>query len=151
MAEREVRLVGVDPGVLQRVRLELRVEPDAAALLPQVEEVAAGLGDALDGLAQLRPAVAALAPEHVSGEALAVGADQRHAALVRRMGGSAIAEREGEVLPAVDEPVEAEHPSVRRVPVGEPQGQLDLGADRRRRESRQHPVAHRSWNRDERA
>ena len=80
VAQREVRLVGVDPGVLQRVRLELRVEPDAAALLPQIEQVAAGVGDALDGLAQLRPAVAALAPEHVSGEALAVRADQRHGA-----------------------------------------------------------------------
>ena len=34
----------------------------------------------------------------------------------------AIAEPEGEVLPAVDEPVEAEHAGGRGVPVGEPQG-----------------------------
>ncbi len=79
VAQREVRVVGVDPGILQRVRLELRVEPDAAALLPQVKEVAAGLGDALDGLAQLRPAVAPLAPEYVAGEALAVGAASANA------------------------------------------------------------------------
>ena len=79
VAEREVGLVRVDTGVLQRVRIELRVEPDAATFLPQVEEVAAGRCDALDGLAQLRPAVAPLAPEHVSGEALAVGANQRDA------------------------------------------------------------------------
>jgi hypothetical protein len=58
VAERDVGLVRVEPGVLQRVRVELRVEPDPAALLPQVEQVSAGGGDALDGLAQLRPAVA---------------------------------------------------------------------------------------------
>src|SRR5215468_4960498 len=32
MAQRDVCVVGVDARVLQRVRLELRVEPDAAAL-----------------------------------------------------------------------------------------------------------------------
>ena len=77
VTQREVRVVGVDPGVLQRIGLELRIEPDATALLPQVEEVAAALGDALDGLAELQPAVAPLAPEYVAGEALAVGADER--------------------------------------------------------------------------
>ena len=68
------------------------------------------------------------------------------------MRGRAIAEREREVLPTVDEPVEAEHTGVGRIPVGEPQRQLDLGADRRRRESHQHPFPRSaSWNRDERA
>ena len=41
VAEGEVGLVGVEAGVLQRVGVELGVEPDAAALLPQVEQVAA--------------------------------------------------------------------------------------------------------------
>ncbi len=132
VAQGEVCVVGVDPGVLQRIGLELRIEPDAAALLPQVEEVAAGLGDALDGLAELQPAVAPLAPEYIAGEALAVEADQRHPAVIRGMRSRAIAEREREVLPTVDEPVEAEHTRVGRIPVGEPQGQLDAGADRRR-------------------
>src|SRR5579862_8157200 len=105
VAEREVRLVRVDTGVLQCIRIELRVEPDAATFLPQVEEIAAGRGDALDRLAQLRPAVAPLAPEDVSGKALAVGADQRDTIVVGGMGGGAIAEREREVLAVVDEPV----------------------------------------------
>ena len=77
VAEREVRLVGVEAGVLQRVGVELGVQADAAPLLPQVQQEAAGVGDPLDGLAQLRPAVAALAAEHVAGEALAVRPDQR--------------------------------------------------------------------------
>ena len=36
--ERDVRLVGVQPRVLQRVGVELGVEADAAALLPQVQQ-----------------------------------------------------------------------------------------------------------------
>ena len=66
------------------------------------------------------------------------------------MGGSAIAEGEGEVLPVVYEPVEGEDPSIRGISVCETERELDLSADRRRRELRQHPVP-RSWNRDERA
>jgi hypothetical protein len=129
MAERQVRVVGVDPGVLECVRLELRIETDAPALLSQVKEVAAGFGDALDGLAQLRPTVAPLAAEYVTGEALAVGADQRYPAVVRCMRSRAIAQRERKVLAAVDEPVEAEYPSVGGVSVGEPKRQLHLGAN----------------------
>ena len=123
--------------------VELRVEPDAATLLPQVEQVAAGLGDALDGLAQLRSAVAPLAAEDVAGEALAVRTDQRHAPR------SGVAEREGEVLAAVDEPVEAVHARLRRVAVGEPQRQLDLRPDARGRRSHRRPQP--SSNRDESA
>src|SRR4051794_17162085 len=131
MTQREVRLVGVCPGVLQRVGRELRVEPDATAFLPQVEQVAAGSGNALDGLAQLRTAVTPLAAEYVAGQALAVRADQRHVAIVGGERRQAGAEREREVLPTVDEPVEAEGPRVRHVSVRESQRQLDLGADRR--------------------
>ena len=142
VAERHVRVVRVDPGFLQRIRLELRVEPDAAAFLAQVEQIAAGVRNPLDRLAQLRPAVATLAPEHVAGETLAVGTDQRHAAL------SGVTEREGEMLAAVDEPVEAVDLRVRCVAVGEPEGQHDLRADRRSDESQRHRP---SSNRDERA
>jgi hypothetical protein len=63
-----------------------------------------------------------LASEYVAGEALAVGADQWHAAIGCEVPGHAIAEREREVLTAVDEPIETEHPSVGGVPVGEPEG-----------------------------
>ena len=49
-----------------------------------------------------------------------------------RDGGDPIAQPEGEVLLTVDQAVEAEHPGGRGVPVGEPQGQRHLGADRRR-------------------
>ena len=139
VAEREVRLVGVQARVLQRVGVELGVQADAAALLPQVEQEAAGVGDALDGFAQLRPAVAALAAEHVAGEALAVRPDQRRpAASAGRDGGGTIAQPEGEVLLAVDQPVEGEHARGRGVPVGEPQGHGHLGADRRSGQRRRH-------------
>ena len=80
VAEREVGLVGVQARVLQRVGVELGVEADAAALLSQVQQEPAGVGDALDGLAQLRAAVAPLAAEDVAGEALAVRPDQRRPA-----------------------------------------------------------------------
>ena len=60
----------------------------AGLCLAQVQQVAAGVGDALDGLAQLRAAVAPLAAEHVPGEALAVWPHQRRAKLaeVRQIG-----------------------------------------------------------------
>ena len=47
-----------------------------------------------------------------------------------RDGVGPIAQPEGEVLLAVDQPVEAEHSGRRRVSVGEPQRHRDLGADR---------------------
>ena len=81
-----------------------------------------------------------------------MGANQRDAAFVGGLEGGAIAEGEREVLPVVDEPVEGEDSSIRRISVCEPQGQLDPGADRRRWEPRQHPLPRSaSWNRDERA
>ena len=79
-------------------------------------------------------------------------ADERHVAAIGGMKGRRIAEREREVLETVDEPVEAEHLGVGCIPVGKPQGQLNLRADRRRWESHQHPFPRSaSWNRDERA
>src|SRR4029453_7398361 len=77
VTEREVCLVGVQPHVLERVSVELGVETYAASLLSQVQQEAPGLGDSLDGFPQLRPAVAALAAEHVAGKTLAMGADKR--------------------------------------------------------------------------
>ena len=84
VAEREVRLIGVQPRVLQRVGVELGVQADATPLLAQIQQIATGVGDALDGFAQLRAAVAPLAAEDVPGEALAVRPDQRQPARVRR-------------------------------------------------------------------
>ena len=96
------------------------------------QEEAAGVGDALDRLAQLRTAVAALTAEHVPGQALAVRPDER-CALARpgRESFGPIAEPEGEVLPGVYEPVETEHSSDGGLAVGEPQGHRELGPDRR--------------------
>jgi hypothetical protein len=75
--EREIRIVGIQTAILQRVGVEFVVQPDAAPLLTQVQYVAAVLGDPLDRFAQLRPAVASLAAEHVTGEAFTVQAHQR--------------------------------------------------------------------------
>ena len=122
VSQRDVRLVGVQPRVLQRVGVELGVEPDAAPLLPQVQQVAAGLGDALDGLAQLRPAVAALAAEHVAGEAFAVrpdsGADPGSLAVTA----AARSPRpKARCSRPSTSPSKREHAGGRGVPVGEPQ------------------------------
>jgi hypothetical protein len=78
-AEREIRLVRVQAPVLQRVGVQLLVQPDAPPFLAQVQHVPAACGDPLDCFAQLRPAVAALAAEHVTGEAFTVQAHQRQA------------------------------------------------------------------------
>jgi hypothetical protein len=53
VTQREVRLIGVEARVLQRVSVELGVQADATPLLPQVQQVTAGIGDAFDGFAQL--------------------------------------------------------------------------------------------------
>jgi len=50
-----------------------------------------------------------------------------------RDSGGVIAQTEGEVLLAVDQPVEAEDSGVREVSVSEPKGQRHLGADARNR------------------
>ena len=76
-AELLVRRDGVVPLVLQLVRLELVDEPDAAALLEQVEEDApARLDDLLHGERELGAAVAAGRTEDVAGQALRVDADE---------------------------------------------------------------------------
>jgi hypothetical protein len=95
VAEREIRVVGVQAPVLQRIGVELLVQSDAASLLAQVQHVPAALGDPLDRLAQLRPAVAPLAAEHVPGEAFTVQPHQR------QPGGGGPAELECHVLPRV--------------------------------------------------
>jgi len=62
---------------LQRVGVEFVVESDAAPFLAHIEHVPALLGDPLDRFAELRPAVASLATEHVAGEAFTMQAYQR--------------------------------------------------------------------------
>jgi hypothetical protein len=60
VTQREVRLIGVEARVLERVSVELRVQADATPLLPQVQQVPAGIGDSLDCFAQLGAAVTSL-------------------------------------------------------------------------------------------
>ena len=76
-AELEVRLDGVEPLLLQLVRLELVEQADAASLLRHVEEHAAVLGgDAAEREVELLAAVAAQRVEDVAGEAFGVDADE---------------------------------------------------------------------------
>jgi hypothetical protein len=112
VAESQVGLVRVETGVLEGVGVQLLVETDATALLAEVEQLAAGPVDPLDRFAKLRAAVAALAAEHVPGEAFAVRAHQRN--------GRRNAEFQSEVLPAVDEPAEAGYDGRGRVAVRKP-------------------------------
>ena len=63
--------------ILQRVGVEFVIQPDAAPFLTQVQHIAAVLGDPLDRFAQLRPAVAPLTAEYVTGEAFTMQAHQR--------------------------------------------------------------------------
>src|ERR1700722_12626177 len=77
VTEREIRVVRIQATVLQRVGVELFIQSDAAPLLTQVQHVPAVLRDPLDRFAQLRPAVASLAAEHVTGEAFTVQSHQR--------------------------------------------------------------------------
>jgi hypothetical protein len=135
-SERQVRLVRVQPSLLQRVRVQLGVQADAAALLAQIEQEPPGVGDAFHRLAQLRPAVAALAAEHVAGQAFAMRPHQRRPAAGRRLHQRPppVAEAERDVFPAVDQPVERQHTGSGRIPVGEAQRHGDLAPDRRRRE-----------------
>ena len=76
-AELEVGLDGVEPVLLQLVRLQLVQEADAPALLRHVEEDAALLGgDARERQLELLAAVAAERVEDVAGQALGVDADE---------------------------------------------------------------------------
>ena len=81
-AEVEVGVDGVAAPVLELVGLQLRDQPDPASLVPaQVDHDAAALGDdALERLVELGAAVAALAAEHVTGQALRVHAGQHRLA-----------------------------------------------------------------------
>src|SRR6266403_2991565 len=75
--ELEVGLHGVEPSVLQRVGADLVGEPDATALLMQIDEHAAARDrDRLERLAELVAAIAPLGTEHVAGEAFGVESDE---------------------------------------------------------------------------
>ena len=75
--ELDLGVDGVEPGVLQRVGLELGDQADAAALVAaQVDDHAALGRDPLQRALELRAAVAALRAEDVAGEALRVQPDQ---------------------------------------------------------------------------
>jgi hypothetical protein len=137
-AQGEVGLVGVQPVLLQRVGVELAVQADATALLPQVEQVATDLADPRDRLLQLRTAVAAFAAEGVPGEALAVQPHQRDVSCMPGAVSHSVAEGEGHVLAAVAEPVEAEQPRRGERAVGQTDGEPHLSADGGRGDSWQH-------------
>src|SRR5580693_8929254 len=77
VTEREIRVVRIQATILQRVGVEFVIQSDAAPFLAQIQHVPAVFGDPLDRFAQLRPAVASLAAEHVAGEAFTVQAHQR--------------------------------------------------------------------------
>jgi hypothetical protein len=77
VTEREIRVVRIQTAILQRVGVEFVIQPDTAPFLAQIQHVPAVFGDPLDRFAQLRPAVASLAAEHVTGEAFTVQAHQR--------------------------------------------------------------------------
>ena len=80
--ERVIRIDGIHPVVLQRVRPQLRHKTDTAALLKFVDhEAAAFIGDGVHGEVDLVPAVAAQRPEHFAREALRVDAQQRRTVL----------------------------------------------------------------------
>src|SRR5271163_1594754 len=77
VTEREIRVVGIQATILQRVGVEFVIQSDAAPFLAQIQHVPAVFGDPLDRFAQLRSAVASLAAEHVTGKAFTVQAYQR--------------------------------------------------------------------------
>ncbi len=97
-AEVEVGVDGVAAAVLQLVGLQLGDQADPPALVAaQVDDDAAALGDdPLERLVELRPAVAAVAAEHVAGQALGVHPGEH------RLGAGDVAVHEGDVLGAVD-------------------------------------------------
>jgi hypothetical protein len=107
VAQCQVRVVGIEASVLQGVGVELGIQTDAAALLPEVKQESACRRDLFDGLAQLRTAVAALAAEHVAGHAFAVQPDQRHVMCEELL--FPLAQGEQQVLLAVREAAERQH------------------------------------------
>jgi hypothetical protein len=76
-AKGQARLYGVESLLLERVGGDLVSEPDAASLLPQVEENAAPLlAQEPHALFELLTAIAAPRAEDVSGQILRVQSDQ---------------------------------------------------------------------------
>ncbi len=102
VTEREIRVVRIQTAILQRVGVEFVIQSDAAPFLPQIQHIPAVLGDPLHRFAQLRPAVASLAAEHITGEAFTVQAHQR------QPGRGGPAEFEGHVLLRVGQAGEAD-------------------------------------------
>ena len=102
-----------------------------------------------DRLVQPRPAVAPLAAEHVTREALVVDPDHRRDLRIRRHRRRPLAQAEDAMIPAVGEPVEGVDPRSAES-VSEPQRQHDLGTDRRRGQVRRALVQSR-WKRSESA
>jgi hypothetical protein len=102
VTEREIRVVRIQTAILQRVGVEFVVQSDAAPFLAQIQHVPAVLCDPLDRFAQLRPAVASLAAEHITREAFTVQAHQR------QPGRGGLAEFEGHVLLPVGQAGEAD-------------------------------------------
>ncbi len=102
VTEREIRVVGIQTTILQRVGVEFLIQSDAAPFLAQIQHVAAVLGDPLDRFAQLRPAVAPLAAENVASEAFTVRAYQR------QRGRRGPAEFQGHVLLRIAQASEAD-------------------------------------------
>ena len=102
VTEREIRVVRIQATILQRVGVEFVIQSDAAPFLPQIQHVPAVLSDPLDRFAQLRPAVASLAAEHITGETFTVQADQRQAVRGGR------SEFKGHVLPRIGQASEAD-------------------------------------------
>jgi hypothetical protein len=131
VAQGDVRRIRVEAVALQLVGVELGVEADAATLLAQVEQVPAGSVQPDDRLVQLWAAVAPFRAEDVTGEALAVEADQgRPGRVVAQREPRGRPEPEGQVLAPVDETGEGERSCGGGVAAGQPQRDGDLGADR---------------------
>ena len=116
--EVEVGVHGVASAVLEGIGLQLRDQADPPALVAaQVDHDTASLGDdPLEGLVELRAAVAAMAAEHVPGQALRVHPGQDR--LVARH----VAVHQRDVLGVVDGDPVAEGGEV-----AEPGGQAGLG------------------------
>ena len=122
--EGKIRVVRIQATILQRVGVEFVVQSDAASFPAQIQHVPAVLGDPLDRFAQLRPAVASLTAEHVTGEAFRVQAHQRQP---DRCGP---AEFQSHMLLPVGQAGEADDRGHGRVAVTETQRDLNTPPDR---------------------